>query len=778
MLRSAFDDVVETRRSSVFAVFGEAGIGKTRLADELAASLDDDVRLVIGRCVSYGTGATWQPLREIAQSAGLALEESAAAKLDALFSGGVVTTADAFWSARRLLEALGSAGPALVVFDDLHWAAPTFLDFVDQIAGAPVAVPVLVLCLARPDLPDERLRSATLALEPLSRSEVEALIDTDSVSFEARARIADLADGNPLFAEQLLAYAQEYADDALASVPPTVEALLASRLDRLDAEELGVLQRAAVVGREFWQAAVLHLSPPLELPAVGRHLGALATKGLVLSAQSTSLRGDTLRFHHALIRDVAYASIPKAERAELHEGVAQWLDTQGGGVDDSLVGFHLEQAHGYRAELAPNDQHTKAIAVAAGRRLAAAGLLAHRRGDSPAATGLLVRATTLLPLADSVTGDLFCELAIAEWSMDDVERAVKTLDRAIEAAMAHQNRRAELRARIELANIRLFTDPEGRSDELLGLVDAARPLFEQHDDFRSLGRAWLHVGFVQGGVRRQNDAWRDATERALAYYRQTDWSVATCVGDLASALLLGPTPARAAIARCRELLAETGDDRLARAHVQVALGGLEAMLGRFDEARQLVADARTIYQETGFALAVAARADRSLGRIELLAGRPDEAERVFRSCCDWFELKGERIALATTAAELAESLYRGGHHPEALTWVDVARQSAGDDDIGAQYRWRGVNAKVLAAAGEVAAALEFARSAVRLTQETDALNERGEALLNVAEVLRHAGQTQDAMSAADDALALFAQKENEAAAAQTRRFVDEIAVPG
>jgi DNA-binding SARP family transcriptional activator/tetratricopeptide (TPR) repeat protein len=777
VLRAAFDEVAATSRSAVFTVLGEAGLGKTRLAAELFKSLDRDIRAVVGRCVSYGTSATWQPLREIAQAAGVDLEGAAGSAIETLFGVGT-TTADAFFAARRLLEAVALNGPSLVVLDDVHWAAPPLLEFIEQIARSPVDAPAFVLCLARPGLADARPHLGSLTLAPLSHLQVAALVDAaaaDSVLAEPRTRIAELADGNPFFAEQLLAYVHEHGADALASVPPTVEALLASRLDRLDAEERGVLQRAAVVGREFWHAAVLHLSPPLELPSVGRHLSELVAKGLVFTATSTSEREDSLRFHHVLIRDVAYASIPKAERANLHEGVAEWLDAQGG-ADDALVGFHLEQAYRCRHDLAPKDPHTEAIAVAAGRRLAAAGLLAHRRGDSPAAADLLARATMLLPLADSVTRDLFCELAIAEWSLGDIERAAETLDRAIEAALKQQNRRAELRARIELANLRVFTEPEGGTEELLGLVEDALPLFEQHDDFRSLGRAWLHFGFVQGGVRRQNDAWRDATERALANYRRTGWSGATCVGDLASALLLGPTPARAARARCRELLAESGEDRLAAAHVQVALGGLEAMLGEFAEARRLIAEARAIYQDTGFALAVAGRADRSLGRIELLADRPEEAERVLRSCCEWLERAGERIALATTAAELAEALYRGGRHVEAVTWLDVSRRTAPPDDLGAQYRWRGVNAKVLAAAGDLAAAAELARGAVELTRQTDALNEQGEALLSLAEVLRFARETHDALSTAECALALFEQKENEAAAAQARRFVDEIAV--
>ena len=446
-------------------------------------------------------------------------------------------------------------------------------------------------------------------------------------------------------------------------------------------------------------------------------------------------------------------------------------------MDDEPIGFHLEQAQRYLHELAPDDPHAAELAVAAGRRLASAGLRVHRQGDSPAAATLLARATTLLPGAACIAADLLCELAAAEWSTGDAAGAAVTLERALEAARSQQDLRAELRARVELANLHIFTGPEGSADELLAVAQEAIRVFEQHDDARSLGRAWLHVGFVHGGVRRQNEEWRRAAERALELYRRTGWSAATCIGDLASALLTGPVPARAARARCRELLAQSADDRLARAHVLVALAGLEAMLRRFASARRLVAEARTIYEETGFALAVVSRSDRNLGRIELLARRPAAAARVFHSCCKTFERTGDRGSLATTAAELAEALFRTEQREDAEAWAAVSEGAATTEDLGAQYRWRGVKAKVLAAAGIHAEAFDLAQQAVAMTEQTDATNERAEALSNLAHVHSFAGDAGPAAAAARQALTLFEQKENEAAAAQARMFLRSVALP-
>jgi len=779
-LRDVFEKVVERREAMVAAVLGEAGVGKTRLSIELGRLLSDDAHIAVGRCAAYGEGRTWLPLRGLVEDAGLAdVDSTEAETLVALLGGAPIPVADAFWAARRFVESLARDGPALIVLDDLHLAAPTFLDFVEQLVVAPLSVPVLVVCVARPELAELRPGLPTRVLRPLSESEGRELVDLaapESVPKRVRARVVELAEGNPLYAEQLVAYVRESGVDALESVPPTVEALVADRLGRLDAEARAVLERAAVVGREFGHAAVLHLTPQLEVPGVGRNLAELARIQLIHTTRPRGESADGFRFHHVLVRDVAYASIPKAERAALHEGVAEWLDASGD-AEDELIGLHLEEAHRYRHDLAPDDPHTAGLAVAAGERLGAAGMRAHERGDSPAAASLLSRATRLLPTADCTARDLLCELAVAEWSMDDAARAALSLEHALAAARSQRDLRAELRARIELANLQIFTGPAGSDDELLELAQDAVPLFEQYDDVRSLGRTWLHVGFVEGGVRRRNEEWRHAAERALSYYRRTDWSAATCIGDLASALVSGPVPARAARVRCRELLTESKEDRLARAHVLVALAVLDAMLRRFASARRLVAEARTIYEETGFALAVATRSDRNLGRIELLARRPDAAECVLRSCCETFERTGDRGSLATTAAELAEALFRRELHAEAAKWAAVSEGAAAGDDLGAQYRWRGVKAKVIASAGRHRDAIELAQDALSLADRTDATNERADAVLNLAQVHRFAGDESRAVEAAETALALFEQKENEAAAAQTRTFLRSVALP-
>jgi DNA-binding SARP family transcriptional activator len=776
-LRSAFDDACASGRTAVLGVVGDAGVGKTRLAVELADALASEARIAVGRCVSYGEGATWLPLRELAHAVDVEalLPEDAAATFQALLAGGAVSLADAFWAARRFLESLARERPALIVLEDLHWAAPTFLDFVEQLGASPAGAPALVLCLARPELRAARPSLSSLGLEPLSESEARELVDAgagDAVPEEARRRIAEIAEGNPLFAEQLVAYARERGVEALATVPPTVEALLASRLDRLDAEERGVLQRAAVVGREFWQASVLHLTPALEVPGVGRHLEALRRADLIYAARSSSEREDAFRFHHVLIRDVAYASLPKLERADLHEGAAEWLDAEDD-PDDAIVGYHLEQAHAQRVEVGVVDRHTRRLADGAAERLGSAGIRAWKQGDAAAAVNLLARSTALPADGTVRRAELLCELGIARRTAGDIDGAKESLAQAADVAA---DRRVELRARVEQAGIRLFADPEGSADDFLELAATAIPVLEEFGDDRSLGRTWLLLGYVHGGLHCRNAAWQEAAERALEHYRRAGWPTSACLGEIAAALFHGPTSAADAIKRCRELLVEAAGDRGAAANVSTFLAGLEAMRGRTGVARKLLAQTRESYEGLGQSVALANHWAPTAAAVELVAGRPKEAEQILAPSCAVLEQAGEKTFLTNRASELAESLYAQGRYDEAARWLDVAEACASTDDVAAQFSWRAVRAKLAGRRGDHDAAQGLAREAVALAEQTDALNQHAKVVADHAEVLRTADHFVEAAATAERALALYEQKGNVAAALQVKRLLDELAV--
>ncbi len=342
-------------------VIGEPGIGKTRLAAELVRAIADEARVLTGRCVPYGDGATYLPLAGVVDEVvgdaepGAALEalladvtegEQAAGRLVQAISGSTaVTSGDVFWATRTLLETLARAEPLVVVLEDVHWAEPTFLDLVEYVVGWSKRAPITLVCLARTELLDERPSWAddALVLRPLPADAASVLLDAlpESSALDAggRASVVSVADGNPLFLEQLAAHAVEAPLDA-GEVPPSLDSLLASRLDALRPGEKRVLERAAVVGREFTRAAVDALTSE-ERGSTATELMALVRRRLV-RPDDRETGEDAFLFEHALVRDAAYASITKNDRANLHERLARWLDERG--ELDEIVGYHLEQA--------------------------------------------------------------------------------------------------------------------------------------------------------------------------------------------------------------------------------------------------------------------------------------------------------------------------------------------------------------------------------------------------------------------------------------------------
>ncbi len=333
-LRHAFDTAVKDSTCTLATIVGPPGIGKSRIAREALRSFEKEARVVVGRCVAYGDGITYLPLAEVVRDVAGPDPERGLTELLADVERGEVATRlvlgaigandepggpeETAWAFRRLFEALSSSRPLVVAVDDIHWAEPALLDLLEYMLGFSSGAPILLLCLARPDVFDSRPswaaprpNASLVTLAPLSAAEsaglVEVLAPDAPFSPALRDRIVAAADGNPLFVEQMVAMVADDPDTADAAVPGSIHALLAARIDRLEPGERAVLQRASVEGRLFHRAAVAELLPE-GADGLGGALLALTRKELLRPDRSLFEGDDGFRFSHVLVRDVAYAS--------------------------------------------------------------------------------------------------------------------------------------------------------------------------------------------------------------------------------------------------------------------------------------------------------------------------------------------------------------------------------------------------------------------------------------------------------------------------------------
>jgi len=820
-LRTMFTNVVCDRSCHLVTVLGAAGVGKSRLVEALADGFGDSATVLYGRCLAYGEGITFWPLAEALRGLVGNAEPSAAAiaalavddpKAELIGEGVAValgardgpgaTNEEVFWAARKLLEAVARRRPLVVVFDDLHWAEPTFLDFVDHVSELVRDAPILLLCMARPELLDTRpawgggkLNATTVLLQPLdaeeSRRLIANLLGGPPLPAAVVTLVAQATEGNPLFAQEFLAMLIDKEllracdgqwaappDLSRLPVPPTINALLTSRLERLPPDERALLQRAAVEGAHFHRAALCELSPDSPSAAVDIGLTSLVRRDLIRSDRPHFTEDDAYRFRHGLIRDAAYRSLPKQARAELHERFGSWLERTAAErlrEVEETVGYHLAQASDLLKELVVDDAHAHELGAHASRRLESAGRRALARGDRAAAIMLLERGKSLLSADDTRTVGLLTDLGTALLEAGRLSAAEGALQQASRLALAAgDDECADAKLLLQQQFLALERASDGATEEAAATVERVIPVLARHGDDYGLCRAFRLRALLHWFAARTEaaaDAWEQAAVHAMR--AGADHERAEILVWIASSLVYGPTPVADGIRRCEEIATQVKGNLVAQAATLPKLAALHAMEGRFDLARTLLASSASAFEELGLGLNSAVSHHAAL--VELLAANAAEAERSLRLGYLALEQMGDKSLLSTTAAYLARAILTQGRDEEAGRYAARSDELAGAGDVSTQAMWRGVQARVLARSGRIEDAERLARAAVALLEASDFVNQRGEAQLDLATVLEYDGRRDAAGAALCASLRHFEQKGNTVAAAHVRDRLARIA---
>ncbi len=780
LLADAWERVCAERSCHLFTILGPAGVGKSRLGAEfIADTMDADV--VQGSCLSYGEGITYWPVVEVLkQLPETALETTAISTIRALLGEEKLATSgdEIAWAFRKALEAAAAERPLICVFDDLHWGEETFLELVEHVADLSRDAPILLLCMGRPDLLDRRpgwgggkVNSTTVLLEPLAEDEtnrlLESLADLDE---SVRVRVREASEGNPLFVEEMVAMLRESPDGDVA-VPPTIQALLAARLDQLDPQECDVLQHGSIEGRVFHRAAVEALgSDATQVPA---RLTALVRKELVRPDKSRLPSEDAFRFRHLLIRDAAYDALPKATRAELHARFAEWLAGRRADLVelDEILGYHLEQACRYRAELGLGPDAE--LREAARMRLAGAGRRALMRHDFAAARNFFERALAFFPDGTSNYA-LELDLVDAVHSAAGAQQAHDLAESAAGRAVAAGDRIGALALRLEAGLLKLSVESEASAESLKAFSDEALQLCEAAGDDVALYRVHLtRCRLAQ--LRLHYDEQLEAAERAAFHAGRAGLPhlQAESFRWLAGPRFYGSTP----IPELLRWLDEQQPVLPAVTHKTYRSAAL-TFVGRFDEARTLLAELRHQYAERGALARLGGVMSQNSVWVELFAGDPAAAARLGEEGCTILEEAGEQGLLSTSVCFLGQSFYALGRLDDAEACADRATALGGSDDAATQMLWRQVKAKVLARRGANVEAERLARDAVAIADGTDKIDWCANAYADLAEVLVLADEPAEAGAALERALALYERKGNLVLAERSRARLSELAAPG
>jgi class 3 adenylate cyclase len=769
LLHQAWERTIEESRCHLFTLLGEAGVGKSRLVNELLSDVGDGATVLRGRCLPYGEGITFWPLVE----ALMPLGEPAADVLEHVSSGGTATPEELFWEVRRLLESLAAERPVVLHLDDLHWGETMLLDLLDHVADLSRGAPILLLCAARPELLDDRpawgggkLTATTVLLEPLVGEESEALLDAlgDGLDQDARTRVIQASDGNPLFMEEMVALARERGT---VEVPPTIQALLAARLERLGVEERELLERGAVEGEVFHRLAVKALAGEQLAAEVELRLSGLVRKELIRPHPATLSGDEAFRFRHLLIRDAAYDGLPKAIRAQLHERFARWLENVATELleIDEIAGWHLEQVVRYQQEL--GREVDPALARSAAEHLHAAGRRATGRSDVRAANNLLARAVALVPEDDPLRARVAVELAEQLIEAGEFARAEELI------ASAETDPASGPLAILARMQLMMNTRPKEALEIVPSELPALLDRLEREGHHQELAAAHL-VAFqldnMAGQARQGSERARLAAvhaakagneglrQRALGWYlTELMWGTAddqTIERELAGIERAAPGPYLGAF-------------------VDLAHGEICRLRGDFEQAMRLTQRCEDTLEALGMRT-IAAPCALHFALIHLSAGNPVPAvEALERSDAILSEL-GERAFRSTVQAHLAAAYALLPDPDRAAAACDLSEELSAPGDVINFAIIPRVRARIALAEGDGAQAEEQARSALHAASQTDLLLTIAAAKLDLARILGALGSGEEAGAEAREALAIHQTKGDRPGVAEAQAVLDEL----
>jgi class 3 adenylate cyclase/tetratricopeptide (TPR) repeat protein len=764
LLENTYSRAVRDRRAHLFTIFGDPGVGKSRLAREFIDGLES-ATILIGRALPYGEGVTYSALADMVKvAAGIADDDPLDDAIEKLreccpdeavadlmgLATGVLQAVQAehnqqeiAWAARAWADKLAEPQPLVLVFEDIHWGEEPMLELIEHLGTWVRSVPLLLLCLARPELLDirpgwggGRVRATAIELEPLGAADSEALIaallDDEELPDLARAALFEKTEGNPLFVEETVRMLAEANGSRVDRIPDTLQALIAARIDHLPPGEKSVLQRAAVIGRSFWAGAVAYLGEE-EDDVLEPLLDDLLLREFVLTEPRSTISGeDAYRFKHVLIREVAYSGLSKTARASHHRRFAEWLGERAREELLEVRAYHLDQAAALLAELdgAPPEE----LATEAAEALEKAGKRALAREANATARRLLHRSVELEP-----TLKRRYEAARAAWRMSDFPVVSNEMEDVLLGAREAGDRDLEARALTALAEVTLLREADvGRAEQLAEKALEVSETDESRIDAVSLleTAAW----------------WRGRLGESEAYAEE-ELEIARRLGrqDLESDALLDLAGiyvarregdrAEPLIARAMELAEESGS-LTAKARAFTQAGELYAFRGRHEEALAEYGRARDLFAEVGAATKLA----HSILRIGRLVGRRGdtaEAEKLLRESIRILQPTEDRGTLCEVQRSLAEILLEQGKIDAAEVYALKAVETVGPQDVSSQSTTRKTLAMVRAAQGRDDEAEALFREAIDILERSEYTRFLSEPLKAIIQFLEERGRAED-----------------------------------